>query len=296
MAVVILVLLNHVRSLVVVVLAGLFSAACSSAPIEPVLITGHCATDTTVDCDVSFAMVGSTPMPAGLIGYSCSSNARPDQSPSSSEGVPSGLVCAAKGANGAGNQTFCCSPNSTPCAYDPVLSCDVGTDGYECLGADRPEALNPAIQCGNGVQDGNYIDYCCSGEKQPAGCVQVDTLGCSERLTGFSCPGTALPKAEQLGASESRADYYRPLCPTPTVASNVTRNNYCCFMPALPPVGASCVQDTAVPGCAPGRFGFACYGPDTPAQDYSTMNCPAAPSTGHSDEGYPATLYCCDFQ
>jgi hypothetical protein len=100
---------------------------------------------------------------------------------------------------------------------------------------------------------------------------------------------------EQLGASESRADYYRPLCPMPTQAANITRSNYCCFMPALPPPGASCIQNTRVPGCAAGRFGFACYGPDTPEEDYPPMRCPEAGFSGTSAEGYPATLYCCDF-
>ena len=47
---------------------------------------------------------------------------------------------------------------------------------------------------------------------------------------------------------------------------------------------------------APGRFGFACYGFDTPEQDYLPMHCPEPGFRGTSAEGYPATLYCCDFQ
>jgi len=67
-------------------------------------------------------------------------------------------------------------------------------------------------------------------------------------------------------------------------------------MPALIPPGATCVQDTVVPGCAAGRFGFACYGPDTPDQDYAPMSCPDPGVAGNSAEGYAATLYCCDFR
>ena len=270
----------------------LLGAGCSSTPIAP---DGACSVDAAVNCDVSFSLTGSAPVSVGLRGYSCTGTTRPDQDARYVEGVPRGTVCASKGPTADGKQGYCCSPDVTPCALNPVVSCDSG-DGYQCRGSSRPEALNPAIKCGNGVEQDEYINYCCSGQKQPAECIQVNTIGCSERLTGFNCPGTALPKGEQLGASESRADYYRPLCPTPTPSNNVTRSNYCCYMPALPPPGASCVQDTVVPGCAAGRFGFACYGPDTPEQDYAPMHCPEQGFAGKSAEGYPATLYCCDFQ
>jgi hypothetical protein len=115
-------------------------------------------------------------------------------------------------------------------------------------------------------------------------------------LLGWTCRGDNLPKGEQLGANKSRADYYYLLCPTPTRATNPAFSNYCCFSPALVPIGASCVQDTSVPGCQPGRFGFACYGRDTPAQDYPPMHCPEPGFSGISAEGYAATLYCCDFE
>ena len=273
-------------------LAMLQAGACTSSLAET---PGDCVTDQALDCSVSFSRDGSDAKPVGLIGYACSGSARPDQDPRYLEEVPSGLVCASRGVTPDGKQSYCCSPNDTPCAYNPVARCDFG-DGYQCRGSSRPEALNPAIKCGNGVRQDQYINYCCSGEPGPSECLQVNTLGCSERLTGFSCPGATLPKGEELGASESRADYYRPLCPTPTPSANVTRSNYCCYMPALIPPGASCVQDTVVPGCAPGRFGFACYGPDTPDQDYTPMSCPDPGVAGKSAEGYPAKLYCCDFR
>jgi hypothetical protein len=262
--------------------AGL-SGTCSVVP----------AADPSVDCKVS--LTADPPRDVGLVGYACTGSARPDDNPRYLEGVPEGIVCASKGDVGGGRQGYCCSANVTSCAYNPVGSCDPGTDGFQCRGSSRPEALNAAIHCGNGVRQDQFINYCCTGQKLADGCVQVNTLGCSERLTGFSCPGLALPKGEQLGVSESRADYYRPLCPVPTVAPNVTRNNYCCYMPALVPEGASCVQDTQVPGCPAGHFGFACYGPDTPSEDYLPMTCPKPGFAGTSAEGYPATLYCCDF-
>ena len=275
-----------------VLLSLVCSAACSSAPLPP---NGTCAPDPTVNCDVSFSLTGAAPESVGLQALSCTGTARPDDDAHYIDGVPQGKVCADRGATADGKQGFCCSTDVTPCAYNPVASCDSGS-GFECLGASRPEALNPAIKCGNGVEQGETIDYCCSGQKQAAECVQTDTVGCSERLTGFNCPNPSLPKGEQLGASESRADYYRPLCPTPTPTVNPDRSNYCCYMPALPPPGASCVQDISVPGCAAGRFGFACYGFDTPAQDFLPMACAEPGFAGKSAEGYPATLYCCDFR
>src|SRR5205814_2067048 len=107
------------------------------------------------------------------------------------------------------------------------------------------------------------------------------TLG----LVGYTCTGTArpdqaatylegVPRAEQLGANKSRADDFYQLCPVATPAGNPLYSNYCCYPPAPLPEGASCLQDTHVPGCAPGRFGFACYGFDTPEQDYLPMRCP----------------------
>ena len=267
-------------------------ASCSSSIQAP---DGVCITDAAVDCNVSFAQVGAAPQSVGLVGYSCTGSTRPDGDPRYQEGVPVGKVCAARGPTADGKQKYCCSPQATSCAFDPVSNCKSG-DGFQCRGASRPEALNPALKCGNGVYQDQYINYCCSGQAPPPECIQVNTIGCSERLTGWSCPGTDLPKGEQLGASESRADFYQPLCPTPTPSANVTRFNYCCYMPALLPPGGSCVQHTTVPGCAAGRFGFACYGPETPDQDYEPMSCPDKGVRGLSAEGYPATLYCCDFK
>ena len=76
--------------------------------------------------------------------------------------------------------------------------------------------------------------------------------------------------------------------------ANDSLKNYCCYMPALPPIGGTCVAHINVPGCQNGRFGFACYGPDTPEENYLPMTCDA-PFKGLSNEGYPATLYCCDY-
>jgi hypothetical protein len=97
-----------------------------------------------------------------------------------------------------------------------------------------------------------------------------------------------------LKSSESHADNYRFLCQNPALAADGKTYDFCCYMAAPLPEGSSCLGDTSVPGCAVGRFGFACTGVDTPDQSYLPMNCPDKGFPGTSLEGYPATLYCCD--
>jgi hypothetical protein len=227
----------------------------------------------------------------GYVGHLCTGGARPDDDPQYLEGVPQGVVCAPSGEQG-----YCCTKRTTSCAYNPVALCDQGFDGYQCRGANRPDALHAALSCGNGVREDELINYCCSASPREPGCLQSDSVTCSSRLMGFSCRGDSLPRGEQLGPNKSRTDFYRLLCSTPSPAANPEYKNYCCYPPAPVPERGSCVAHTEVPGCKAGRFGFACYGPDRPQDDYLPMHCPEPGFTGVSAEGYPATLYCCDFQ
>jgi hypothetical protein len=274
------------------VVAAVAAGACFK-DAEP-LPAGSCAVDQAVDCGQPDA--GSA-AELGLTGYTCTGAARPDEAPTYAQGVPQGMVCANRAASGDGStRAYCCSGGGTPCAFNPVAICDGINYGYQCRGAYRPESLNPAISCGQGVTEGDYINYCCSGTPQADGCLQSDSVPCSPRLIGWSCMGSNLPKGEELGANKSHADYYYLLCATPTPAPNPVYSNYCCYTPASLPEGGSCVQDTTVPGCAPNRFGFACYGRDTPEDDFLPMHCTLPGVAGVSPQRYPATLYCCDFQ
>jgi hypothetical protein len=276
--------------LLLVVLGG----ACTSESVPP---NGRCIVDPGAKPGCNGAVDGGPSKMLGLVGYSCTGSARPDEDPKYNEGVPEGLVCAnQQPLDTGGTRDYCCTAETTSCAYNPVAACDSASYGYQCQGANRPESLNPDLRCGQGVVQGDLINYCCSGTPQPPACLQSDSVVCSPRLLGWTCLGDDLPRAEQLGASKSRADYYYLLCPTATPASNPKYNNYCCYTPALVPLGGSCVAHTTVPGCEPGRFGFACYGPDTPEDDYLPMHCPDRGFPGRSAEGYPATLYCCDFK
>jgi len=255
---------------------------------------GACTADAAV---VSCAVGDASAVTLGLVAYSCTGTARPDQDPTYIDGVPQGLVCADQGPAASGEALgYCCSAQATPCAYDPVATCDSGTIGYQCRGADRPEALNAAIHCNQGVRQGDFINYCCSGTARAPLCTQSASLGCPATLMGWICPAGALPTAQDLLANQSRADVYYQLCPVPKQADNQDQNIFCCFTAGLVPPGGSCVQDIAVPGCQPGRFGIACYGPDTPDEDYPPLYCPDPGVPGVSAQGYLATLYCCDLR
>lgn len=246
---------------------------------------GQCSADAQLQCGDGYA------------GYQCTGSARPDGDPQYLEGVPHGLVCAESGARDEEEpRGYCCTTRTTSCGYNPVALCDEGYYGFQCRGANRPDALHAALSCGNGVREGELINYCCSAQPTAPACLQSDAVTCASGLMGFTCKGTGLPRGEQLGPNKSRTDFYRLLCSTPTPAPNPEYENYCCYPPAPLPERGSCVAHTEVPGCQPGRFGFACYGPDRPEDDYLPMRCPEPGSQGASAEGYPATLYCCDFQ
>ena len=115
-----------------------------------------------------------------------------------------------------------------------------------------------------------------------------------ESLAGVLCEGNGLPRGEDLGANKSRADYYYPPVQHRAAGAQPRLQTYCCYMPLQRPVGSSCLPDPSVPGCAPGRFGFSCLGPDHPEDSYPPMVCAEPGFSGQSAEGYDATLYCCD--
>ncbi len=279
------------------VLAAAACAACVSAPAPD----GSCRRDDTVEAACATVADGGTTAALGLVGYACTGNARPDDHRSYVQGVPQGIICAdrpaaADGGGAATTQAYCCTAAITPCAPDPVAVCDPGTTAYRCLDVNRPESYNPAIHCGQGVKAADTVDFCCSGSPLPPGCGENDGLGCSGGLIGWTCPPGAVPRGQDLLANKSRADQYNLLCGIGTPAPNPKYVNYCCYPPAQVPPGGSCVEDLQVPGCASGRFGFACYGPDLPSDDYPPMRCPEPGVAGKSSAGYQATLYCCDFE
>lgn len=267
--------------------AWALASACTNGPVG---YGGKCA----IDNDLAF-------MCGAAVGYSCTGGARPDQTATYVSDIPQGLICTDLGPIAMdGSEDWCCSAETTPCAYDPVAGCAAPSYGYECHGAGRPESYNQTVSCGEGLVQGDLVIYCCGGAPPHAGCSQSTGGGCPTTLVPWNCSDNTLPSEFELGSNQSRADFNLLVCDVPTVVDAGTRvtTKYCCFTPTALPAGASCVQDTTVPGCAPGSFGFACAGFDTPDQDYARISCAeaGAPVQGTSQQGYPASLYCCQFQ
>jgi hypothetical protein len=234
----------------------------------------------------------------GFVRYACDGSARPDDPGGFVDGVPDGTVCTDEGAASGGGEGYCCSSSTTDCVYDPVAGCTGATYGYQCRGSNRPEAYDPNLFCGEGLVDGDLIVYCCGSAALPHGCQQGTGAGCPSTLVPWVCTDQSLPTEAELGSNQSRADFNLLVCAVPKVTPTAmsTIRNYCCFTPTSVPARASCLFDTAVAGCAPGSFGFACTGPDAPGDDYSRISCPTAGVPGVNAQGYPSTLYCCQYQ
>jgi hypothetical protein len=285
------------RALQVFALAPAIALGASTClPARPVP-DGTCVVESSAAIDCTAPGYSGSLLDAGLVAHSCSGGARPDQFPKYIQGIPQGVVCADKGPLGdSGRTAYCCTESISDCVYDPVSDCDESTFGVQCRGGNRPESLNPALSCSNGLPERDFTNYCCSGKRPPSPCLQSDALGCSDTLLGFLCKGDSLPTGEDLGPNKSRADYFHPTCSIAKVAPNPAFKSYCCFMPAPTPKGGTCVSHPTLAGCAAGRFGFACYGPDRPEQDNLPMQCDDAGTPGKSAEGYPATVFCCDLR
>jgi hypothetical protein len=249
----------------------------------------------TLDCRVTGYDDGVA-IDVGLVAYGCTGPARPDTDSHIIDGLPQGLLCGDKGPLASGEEGYCCSDDVTPCAYDPKGDCEPGESGYECWSNNRPESLNPGLLCSNGTEERGRTNYCCTGRPEDSPCQESDGAGCSSRLQGFLCEGGALPRGENLGANKSRADYFYPVCSVGEKAPNPNIQTFCCYMPLQRPPGSTCLPHPAVPGCAPRRFGFSCLGPDHPEETYPAMDCSEPGFSGESNEGYEATLYCCDLR
>jgi hypothetical protein len=241
--------------------------------------------------------------------YACTGTARPDDGAVMREGVPAGRICTQRAWGDAeGRRGYCCTEYDTDCAYNPAADCTSDKYGYECRGSLRPETYNPTIYCDQATKDGDLLNYCCGNSPDMSGSC-VATAGCGDYLTAWTCKNPEdTPRSQELLASKSRADTFYMTCSIPKTNTNGTFF-YCCFTPGVIREGGTCSPHTAVPNCdvpdeidpvtnLPKRtfkFGWACLGPDTPTEDFPAMqNCSAGVS-GISAEGYPATLYCCDF-
>lgn len=281
---------SHFFALLVLACAGL---GCTEFPKRD----GLCQVSSSLTCGAILAGNKDAGVDPGLVGYSCTGTARPDDTGTYVQGVPFGQICAGQSTSG----DYCCTPENdlTNCVYNPRADCPEGY-GYHCMGPNRPEVNNPGLTCGNGIREDDYINYCCQAKPRPIGCTQAKgAFDCTGGLIGWVCPEGARPRGEDFGANESRADYYYFVCGVPTPAPNPAYSTYCCFTPSPTLPGGSCIYNPGIaeyiPSCGPKRFGFACYGRDTPEENYLPIRCKEPPVQGKSDDGYPAKLYCCDY-
>jgi len=256
-----------------------------------------------LNCDVDAADAEIDPWAdvPPLVGYVCQGSVRPDDSAVMIEDVPNGRICTDRGPIGdTGQRKYCCTDYDTPCAYNPTADCPETPNssssryGFECRGQMRPEMFNQTIYCDQATRTDTLVNYCCNEKRLTWGCRPSN--GCPRDLTAWNCDPGVLPRSQELTVSKSRADTYYMTCATPKQNTDTDQTlNYCCYTPSIIPDGGTCTQHTSVPGCATGRFGFACVGPESPSEDFPPMVCAEAGMPGTSMEGYPATLYCCDF-
>ncbi len=211
-----------------------------------------CVINAEMPCNTVLAGDKDAGVPLGLVGYTCQGTDRPDQYAKYIHGIPFGQICASQANAG----EYCCTSEDdlANCAYNPTAICpdDDGdgpgkATGYQCWGPNRPEVNNAAITCGNGVREGNWVNYCCHSQPRPVGCTQAKgAFGCTGGLIGWVCPEGFRPRGEDFGANESRADYYYFVCGVPTPAPNPDYSTYCCFTPSPVLPGGSCVYNPGI--------------------------------------------------
>jgi hypothetical protein len=256
------------------------------------LVIGGCTAEVTSSAGSCIAD-GDLVCNTGFNGFVCTGTARPDQNADFSVGVIAGTICTDLGAvDTSTGLNYCCTAQTTACGYDPGMGCPALTpSGYACTPPSRPENFDPDLSCGMGQQINGETVFCCGTATTPS-CSPDTAVVCDADLKALECSTAGVPNEGELGTDQSRSDATL-LCDVPAMMGD--SYGYCCFTPTEPPVGATCLQDQAVPDCPSGSFGFACTGPDTPEQDYGRISCPKGSVRGTSAEGYPADLYCCTY-
>ncbi len=244
--------------------------------------SGNCVPDDNLVCNNNFN------------GFLCTGGARPDQNADFRAGAIEGTICTDLGAvDTSTGLNYCCTAQTTACGYNSGMACPITAPvGYACTPPSRPDNFDPDLACGMGQPMNGETVFCC-GTAATTPCIPDTAVACEKGLKALECTTAGLPNEGELGTDQSRSDATL-LCDIPTMVG-ATTYGYCCFTPTQAPVGATCLQDQAVPNCPSGSFGFACTGPDTPVQDYERISCPPGSVRGTSAEGYPADLYCCTY-
>ncbi len=242
------------------------SLACSGGTPGAVGEQLYCCVDVAFAPNTCGPDASVTGCVAPSIGFSCTSDNRPEQSDTS-------LVCSSAAPGPAGSTLYCCNTPRTgaaACAADATVSCTTaGATGYTCPSGVTPP---PALNCGGGAPEpGGAVGYCCGTATTSATCAADATVSCATAgATGYSCPsGVAPPTPLSCGSG---------------VPESGGAVGYCCATTGAAP-SSTCGQNGAI-ACAAGFAGYSCMGADKPWEAMPALICEPAAAIGSGG-------YCC---
>ena len=131
------------------------------------------------------ALDGTFDPSLGLIGYSCTGSARPDEQATLHRRYSERQSCAPIGVPSVPTESkvIAVPTGATQCAYNPVVGLRsarlTAINATARIGRNR--SIRPSI-ADKASGKANLINYCCSGTQQPDGCLQSDSVRCSSRL------------------------------------------------------------------------------------------------------------------
>ena len=238
-----------------------------------------------------------TLQPAGLVGYACTGEMRPDLDATMVGGGPLGAALRRQGTARRRTSGLLLHRRRRHLRLRSNHGVRSGQLGLRSAMATIGQ--NPSIPRSCAATEpvnATSITTAARDSQMPSPCVEDTAVSCDTRLLGFRCKGDRRPRGEDYGPNRSRADYYYPLCSIAEEQPNPDYNGYCCYMTLTPPVGATCVQHPGVPGCESGTLWLCLLrtrhaGRRLPAD--GSARTPGSPA--RSAEGYAAKLYCCDF-
>jgi hypothetical protein len=191
-----------VGSLFLVGMVAVGAAGCSSSS-SPGGSTGHtrtppgsapsgCQDDPSLGCSSDALGItcpsGTSPDSSTLVCMTCST-ATVDPSTGDS------LYCCVDSYTGSSSGTGSSGGTTSGCSPDPSLTCDAGSDPYDCAAGDNPETYDASLRCSDPSPQSDGTDgFCCATGFSGSTCAQDPTVsGCGYPSVGFSCTGSDTP-------------------------------------------------------------------------------------------------------
>src|SRR5438477_2681050 len=115
----------------ILLVAPLAACALAGCKVEQPASHGECTMNAALSCDT--AILAGNPdagVSLGLVGYSCTGSARPDEGAKYVAGIPYGMICSDESLNADGSTNYCCTPPDAPvsCALDPTSITAISND------------------------------------------------------------------------------------------------------------------------------------------------------------------------